>query len=255
MRTSRGRSSARSSALSPRRSTRRSPRSASCDDRTGPASSNSRSTCSASGACTASTMVRWRRCSVGSPRSPTSTSSPIPLPRWTCSGWRRPTPGPRSPARPTTARPGRASPPRSARAAAHDAWLAVARRALIAAIADERHRSATIAGLLGAAADYLGFEVDEIHHDAEGRLLAPRPLPRPGADHSALTARTRRVAAALTSIAGQHLLALEENPPYLADLGPIPRRHADRFHVTRKGFERCRAPSSSRASTIARSRR
>ena len=121
-------------------------------------------------------------------------------------------------------------------AVAHDAWLAVARRVLIAAIADERHRSATIAGLLGAAADYLGFEVDEIHHDSEGfwhlarcrdRVLITRPSP-PGPDG---------VAAALTSIAGQHLLALEENPPYLADLGPIPRRHADRFHVTRKGFD------------------
>jgi hypothetical protein len=122
-------------------------------------------------------------------------------------------------------------------AGVHDAWLAVARRSLTAAIADQRQRATTAAGLLGAAADYLGLDAIEVHHASAA----------PGAVAFWHLARCRdRITpalargddpAAIAPVAGEHLVALEENPPYLADLAPTPRRHGDHFHVKRQGFE------------------
>ena len=126
-------------------------------------------------------------------------------------------------------------------AGTHDAWLAVARRVLVAAIADQRHHSTTATGLLGASADYLGFELTEVHHgDAEeGRLAywhmgrcrdrlatARRSPPNP----DGLEPEPQRVA-------GEHLLAVEENPPFPADFGPSARRHGAQFVVKRVGFD------------------
>jgi len=121
--------------------------------------------------------------------------------------------------------------------AAYDAWLGVARRTLVAAIGHQRAQSTSVGGMLGTTADYLGFELVEVHHDQPGgywhlgrcrdRLHPSRPQP-PAADGNV---------PAPQSFTGEHLLALEENPPFLADIGPIARRHADRFHVTRHGFD------------------
>jgi hypothetical protein len=121
--------------------------------------------------------------------------------------------------------------------AGHDAWLAIARRTLIGAIADQRHRAATAAGLLGAAADYLGMEAVEVHHDdaAPGKV-AFWHLAR-CRDRIAPTLTDPADPAQTVTVPGEHLLALEENPPYLADLGPTERHHADRFEVRRQGFE------------------
>jgi hypothetical protein len=124
--------------------------------------------------------------------------------------------------------------------AAYDAWLTVARRTLVTVIGHQRTQSTTVAGLLGAAADYLGVELVEVHHDDPGgywhlgrcrdRLRPSRAQP-PAADGGSPGSP------APTELVGEHLLALEENPPFLADIGPIGRRHADRFHVTRHGFD------------------
>ena len=142
------------------------------------------------------------------------------------------------PRAPTTARPGPAGGRARGTVAAHDAWLGDRPAVLIAAIADQRHRSTTVGGLLGATADYLGFE---------RRRDPPRRATAASGTSPACRDRVIVVRAIAPAgdpgtppdeaLRGRHLLALEENPPYLADLGPIPRRHADRFHVTRKGFE------------------
>ena len=121
--------------------------------------------------------------------------------------------------------------------ASYDAWLGVARRTLTSAIAHQRAQSATVAGLLGAASDYLGFELAEVHHDDPGgfwHLGRCRDRVRPMLQHSP---REDGTIPAPGPVAGRHLVALEENPPFLADIGPIARRHGDRFHVTRHGFE------------------
>lgn len=121
-------------------------------------------------------------------------------------------------------------------AAAHDAVLALGRRTLTAAVADQRSHATTVAGLLAAAADYLGLQVVEVPqtessywHLARCRdRIAIAPGVPPGAGGAP---------AVPEPLTGRHLLALEENPPFLADLGPTPRRHGDCFHVTRHGFE------------------
>jgi len=122
-------------------------------------------------------------------------------------------------------------------AAAHDAWLGLARRSLVAAITGQRQHAATAAGLLGAAADYLGLEAVEIHHDdAAPGAVAFWHLAR---CRDRITPELAREGdpEATDRVAGEHLLALEENPPYLADLAPAGRRHGDQFHVKRQGFE------------------
>lgn len=121
--------------------------------------------------------------------------------------------------------------------ASYDAGLAVARRTLAAAIGHQLSQSTTVAGLLGAAADYLGLELVGVHHDTPGGYwhlarcrdrLRPVLPAAPGVDGSTPPPRT---------LTGEHLLALEENPPFPADVGPIARRHGDRFHVSRHGFD------------------
>ena len=120
---------------------------------------------------------------------------------------------------------------------AHDAWLGVARRSLIAAIADQRGRATTAGGLLAATADYLGLDAFEVHHqDAAPGEVAFWHLARCNDRIAPEVARTDD-AAATERVVGEHLLALEENPPYLADLAPTARRHGDQFHVRRQGFE------------------
>ena len=121
--------------------------------------------------------------------------------------------------------------------AAHDAWLGVARRTLVTAITDQRHRSTTAAGMLGATADYLGLEAVEVHHDdAATGAVAFWHLAR-CQDRIAPELARDDDPTATARVAGEHLLALEENPPYVADLAPAPRRHGDHFHVKRQGFE------------------
>jgi hypothetical protein len=122
-------------------------------------------------------------------------------------------------------------------AAAHDAWLGLARRSVVAAIADQRQQAATAAGLLGATADYLGLEAVEVHHDdAAPGEVAFWHLAR-CRDRVTLELARDDDPEASARVAGEHLLALEENPPYLADLAPAQRRHGDQFHVKRQGFE------------------
>ena len=116
----------------------------------------------------------------------------------------------------------------------YDGVLGVGREALVDVAELILDRSGTVAGLLGATAAYLGLElVGAIGRDVTGYWhlahardrfaieLPAAPGDGPGASRHA----------------GTHLLALEENPPHLADSGPIPRRHADLFTVSRLGFE------------------
>ncbi len=119
-------------------------------------------------------------------------------------------------------------------ASRHDVWLALGRRAVVDALALAVDANATVAGLLGATAAYLGIDLEAIHrnetgywHLARGRDRIEIELPNPPG-----------VAPSVATYRGRHLLALEENPPRLADHGPIPRRHRDLFTVARQGFER-----------------
>jgi hypothetical protein len=114
----------------------------------------------------------------------------------------------------------------------HDGALAVGREALVDAAALVLDRSGTVAGLLGATAGYLGLEIGAIGRDASGYWHLARARDRievelPAGPGEPSPTRHR----------GEHLLALEENPPQLADSGPIPRRHRDIFTVSRLGFE------------------
>ncbi|HEY5981724.1 MAG TPA: hypothetical protein VIT41_19020 [Microlunatus sp.] len=128
--------------------------------------------------------------------------------------------------------------------AAYDAWLPIARRTLVAVIGHQRAQSTTVAGLLGTTADHLGLELVEVRHDEPGgywhlgrcrdRLRPVRP--RPAIDAGGAGEPDGDVPGSPVAV-GEHLLALEENPPFLADVGPIARRHADRFHVSRHGFD------------------
>jgi hypothetical protein len=108
-------------------------------------------------------------------------------------------------------------------AIAHDTWLEVARRMVVDLIVLQREESGTITGVLGAAATYLGLQVDEIDHDPDGYWHLARCSDRlePGDPDAP----------------AEWLLALEENPPRLADLGPSLFAHGSRFAVMRQGFE------------------
>lgn len=103
----------------------------------------------------------------------------------------------------------------------YDDWLQVAREIVADLIVLQREESGTIAGLLGATAASLGLRVADVDHDVEGYWHVARctDLLVPDADEDVL-------------------LALEENPPQLADLGPTPFAHSARFSVNRQGFDR-----------------
>ena len=178
--------------------------------RTARARSSNASTCSASARCTGSTTACWSRCCGASTRSPPWTSTTTPNRRWTCSAAAtRCSNRPR--ARPTTARRGPGWRPRSSPPAPTTPGSASPGRYSSQPSPTSGTTAATVGGLLGATATYLGLSVDELHHDPEGywHLARCRDL------------------IALDDRPGEQLLALEENPPYLADIGPIaapPRR-------------------------------
>jgi hypothetical protein len=104
-----------------------------------------------------------------------------------------------------------------------DTWLAVARQMVADLIVVQRDESGTVAGLLAATAAYLGLAVTDLDHDAGGYWHLARCQDR------------------LVPVTGgaptERLLALEENPPRLADLGPTPFGHGARFSVVRQGFD------------------
>lgn len=106
----------------------------------------------------------------------------------------------------------------------HDDWLDVARSIAVDLIALQREESGTVTGLLGAAAAVLGMRVAEVDHDAEGYWHLARCIDLLYPDDP-------------TDEADDILLALEENPPRLADLGPSPFAHSARFAVMRQGFD------------------
>ena len=113
----------------------------------------------------------------------------------------------------------------AARAAVtYDAWLGVAHDGLVDTFAVMLDRSGTVAGLLGATAAALGLEPGPITGEETGYRHLARCRDRFAVE---LDGRHQ----------GEHLLALEENPPQLADSGPIPRHHGDLFTVSRRGFE------------------
>jgi len=106
----------------------------------------------------------------------------------------------------------------------YDRWLRIAARMLTDAIVDQREESGTVAGVLGAAAAYLGLDLVELDHDPGGYWYLARCVDRllPGDDPGQ---------------PAEQLLALEENPQHVADVGPTPRHHGDRFAVLRQGFD------------------
>lgn len=106
---------------------------------------------------------------------------------------------------------------------AHDDWLDVARRMVVDLVAAQRDESGTVAGILDATAAYLGYSVTELDHDPGGYWHLARC-----ADQLMPGDPTDPV---------DHLLALEENPPRLSDLGPSPFTHAASFSVMRQGFD------------------
>jgi hypothetical protein len=116
----------------------------------------------------------------------------------------------------------------------YDGFLDRGREALVDAAALVLESSGTVAGLLGATAAYLGLElVGAVSRDETGYWHLAHARDRfavelPGAPGDGPGPSTE---------SGAHLLALEENPPHLADNGPIPRHHADLFTVNRLGFD------------------
>jgi hypothetical protein len=118
-------------------------------------------------------------------------------------------------------------------AVTYDGRLAVARQALVDTCALLLDRSGTVGGLLGATAAILGLEMVELADDEAGYWHLARCRDRLTVE----VANPPGTLPATTRHEGEHLLALEENPPHLADSGPIPRRHGDCFTVTRLGFE------------------
>jgi hypothetical protein len=119
------------------------------------------------------------------------------------------------------------------RAARYDDRLSVGEQALVDASAAMLDRNGTVGGVLGATAAYLGLEIGEIGRDESGYWHLARAHDRFGVELPGPPGASPTT----TRHAGEHLLALEENPPHLADQGPIPRRHADLFTVSRLGFE------------------
>jgi hypothetical protein len=105
----------------------------------------------------------------------------------------------------------------------YDASLDVARTMAADLFVLQREENGTVAGLLGAGAAYLGLVMHELDHDAGGYWHLARCRDRlvPGPPDEPT----------------EWLLALEENPPRLADLGPSPFAHGARFSVMRQGFD------------------
>jgi hypothetical protein len=118
-------------------------------------------------------------------------------------------------------------------AARYDGVLGVGRQGLADVAELVLDRSGTVAGLLGATAAYLGMELGAIGRDETGYWHLAHARDRFDVDLPAAPGGDPGP----SSHAGSHLLALEENPPHLADSGPIPRRHADLFTVSRLGFD------------------
>ena len=104
-----------------------------------------------------------------------------------------------------------------------DTWLGVARRLVADVIALQRTDSGTVRGLLGAAAAYLGLSPTGLDRDPDGYWHLARC--------------TDRLVPGPTGHRTEWLLALEENPPRLAALGPSPFTHGARFTVLRQGFD------------------
>ncbi len=104
----------------------------------------------------------------------------------------------------------------------YDDWLDVARQVVADLIVLQREESGTISGLLGATAASLGLRVTDIDHDLDGYWHLAQCTDLLLADE-----RTD----------DDVLLAIEENPPRLADLGPSPFAHSARFAVMRQGFD------------------
>jgi hypothetical protein len=118
-------------------------------------------------------------------------------------------------------------------AAEYDAWIDQARAAIGGVIATHRWGNGTVAGVLSATAAYLGVDVERIDHSeanywhlatCRDRFCLRRPMPQGSSAPSVL-------------IAGQDLVALEENPFRPRSIDPVARRYGDRFRVVRGGFD------------------
>jgi hypothetical protein len=118
--------------------------------------------------------------------------------------------------------------------AAYPSELDLLRSTVTSVIALHRRGNGTVTALLGAAAAYLQLELadivdtdDRYWHVAgcNDRMRLTRPE-SPGS-HPATTALQPQ----------RELLALEENPLRQQDSEPVERRHGDRFHLLRSGFE------------------
>lgn len=105
--------------------------------------------------------------------------------------------------------------------------IGAARRVVAGLIAAHRDGNGTSPGLLRAAASYLGLAVDGdvIHTEDSWWHLATCT------DELAPHSPDRRLPPAAD------LLAIEENPPQPADIGPTPRRHGERFAILKGGLE------------------
>lgn len=107
----------------------------------------------------------------------------------------------------------------------YDEWLDVARQVVADLIVLQREESGTVRGLLGATAASLGLRVTDVDHDPDGYW------------HLARCVDLLDRGSGVGTDAPPTLLALEENPPRLADLGPSPFAHSARFSVMRQGFD------------------
>jgi hypothetical protein len=101
----------------------------------------------------------------------------------------------------------------------YEPWLDLVRGTVRSLVADHRTGNGTVAGLAGAAGAYTGLAVDRLVHSEDGYwhlatchdVVAPATVP--------------------------DLVAIEENPLQAKDISPVARRHADRFRITRSGFD------------------